>query len=177
MIKESIFKKIQKVKKEIGAIPKNSKNPFYKDSSYFDINQLIDFVEPVLEKHGLLLLQPIEAIYENNSEWVVTKIICLDTDKSLESRLKLSNETNPQKRGSEITYYRRYTLQSLLALKAEDDDGNKSIPNKIIEKVVLDETHEKWQGAVKFMKNEGDIKVIKKKYTISKRIEDVLSGV
>jgi hypothetical protein len=26
--------------------------------------------------------------------------------------------------GSAITYYRRYTLQSLLALQAEDDDGN-----------------------------------------------------
>ena len=26
--------------------------------------------------------------------------------------------------GSAITYYRRYTLQSLLGLSADDDDGN-----------------------------------------------------
>jgi hypothetical protein len=32
---------------------------------------------------------------------------------------------HPQKLGSAITYYRRYTLQSLLGLQAEDD-GNKA---------------------------------------------------
>ena len=30
-----------------------------------------------------------------------------------------------QKKGSEITYYRRYTLTSLLGLQAEDDDGKR----------------------------------------------------
>jgi len=30
----------------------------------------------------------------------------------------------PQQLGSAITYYRRYTLQSLLSLQAEDDDAN-----------------------------------------------------
>jgi hypothetical protein len=37
----------------------------------------------------------------------------------------LPNLQDPQKLGSAITYYRRYTLQSLLGLQAEDDDGNK----------------------------------------------------
>ena len=31
---------------------------------------------------------------------------------------------NPQKIGSAITYYKRYTLQSLYGLPSEDDDGN-----------------------------------------------------
>jgi hypothetical protein len=36
--------------------------------------------------------------------------------------------TRPTKFGSAITYYRRYTLQSLLGLNREDDDGNKAAP-------------------------------------------------
>jgi len=40
------------------------------------------------------------------------------------SCLKLSGNLKAQDLGSEITYFRRYSLQSLLALQAEDDDGN-----------------------------------------------------
>lgn len=32
--------------------------------------------------------------------------------------------------GSAITYYRRYTLQSLLGIQADDDDANKASANK-----------------------------------------------
>ena len=40
------------------------------------------------------------------------------------SSIPLGDITDPQKLGGAITYYRRYTLQSLLGLQAEDDDGN-----------------------------------------------------
>jgi hypothetical protein len=43
---------------------------------------------------------------------------------SVTSEMQLPSIQDPQKIGSAITYYRRYTLQSLLSLKAEDDDGN-----------------------------------------------------
>ena len=46
--------------------------------------------------------------------------------KLLVSEIDLPNIQDPQKLGSAITYYRRYTLQSLLGLQAEDDDGNGS---------------------------------------------------
>jgi len=38
----------------------------------------------------------------------------------------LPSASTPQQLGSAITYYRRYTLQSLLSLQAEDDDGNEA---------------------------------------------------
>jgi hypothetical protein len=41
----------------------------------------------------------------------------------LESSLEMTSGLNAQQKGSEITYFRRYTLQSLLSLEAEDDDG------------------------------------------------------
>ena len=116
---ETIYKKLFELRKEIGKISKDLDNPFHK-SKYFDINKLLEHVMPLAEKHGLLVMQPI-----NGSE-VCTEILDIDSGESLNSRLPLPNEQNPQKLGSAITYYRRYTLQSLLALEAEDDDGNKA---------------------------------------------------
>ena len=114
--KESIYNKLYKVQREIGAISKDSTNPFYK-SKYFDINSLIKQVTPILEKHKLLLLQPIK----DGEQYSI--IFDLDGG-SVESSLKLPTDLDAQKIGSAITYYRRYTLQSLLGLQAEDDDGN-----------------------------------------------------
>ena len=46
----SIYKQLFEAKKEIGKISKDSKNPFFK-SKYFDINSLLEHVEPILQKH------------------------------------------------------------------------------------------------------------------------------
>jgi len=116
----SIYKKLFEAKKEIGKISKDSTNPFYK-SKYFDINQLLEHVEPILQKHELLCLQP---IIDNV---VTTEIIDVETSGKVTSGIALTNITDPQKRGSEITYYRRYTLASLLGMQAEDDDANKTV--------------------------------------------------
>ena len=115
-MENSIYKKLYKVQQEIGVISKDKKNGFY-NSKYFDINKLIEHVTPVLDKHNLLLLQPIK----DGEQYSI--IIDLDGG-SVESSLSLPTDLNAQKIGSAITYYRRYTLQSLLGLQAEDDDGN-----------------------------------------------------
>jgi hypothetical protein len=86
-------------------------------SKYFDINSLLEQVEPIIQEHGLILAQPIQA------GKVVTYLIDPDTGDDLGSEIELPNIQDPQKLGSAITYYRRYTLQSLLALQALDDDG------------------------------------------------------
>ena len=112
-----IYKKIVKVKQSIGKVSKDAYNPFH-ESQYFDINQLLEVLEPELQKNKLMLLQPII------DGAVVSKIIDLETGEGLVSSLDLPKLDNPQKIGSCITYYRRYTLQSLLSLQAEDDDGN-----------------------------------------------------
>ena len=113
----NIYTKLAAVKKEIGAISKDSTNPFFK-SKYFDINGLLKHVEPILQKNGLLLLQPIV------DGLVYSQIIDIETGDKVESSMLMSTLSDPQKMGSMITYYRRYTLQSLLGLQAEDDDAN-----------------------------------------------------
>jgi hypothetical protein len=112
----TFYENLFSAKKEIGKISKDSTNPFFK-SKYFDINSLLEHVEPILNKHGLFVVQPIE-------DDVVTSKIINEDGFGIASGMRLPQIPDPQKMGSAITYYRRYTLQSLLALQSEDDDGN-----------------------------------------------------
>jgi len=112
-----LYPKLHAAKQKIGKVVKNANNPHFK-KSYADINALVESVEPILLEQGLLLLQPI-------AEGVVsTLIIDIETGQKAESSMRLDTNLNSQQQGSQITYYRRYTLQSLLSLQAEDDDAN-----------------------------------------------------
>ena len=114
---KTIYQKLAQAKSEIGAISKDSKNPFYK-SKYFDINKLIEVVNPVLSSNGLVLLQPIL------DGKVFSRLIDAESGQLIERCLELPNLPKPQDLGSCVSYYRRYTLSSLLGLQAEDEDGN-----------------------------------------------------
>ena len=129
----SIYTKLFEAKKEIGKISKDSKNPFFK-SKYFDINSLLEHVEPILQKNNLLLLQP---ILEGK---VRTEIIDIETGEKVGSEIILPLLNDPQKLGSCVSYYRRYTLQSLIGLQATDDDANLASrpPKKVRAKVYTD---------------------------------------
>jgi len=116
---KNLYLKLAQVKQEVGKVSKNSTNPHFKNT-YADLNALIDAVEPILLEKGLLMLQPIQ----NGN--VSTIIIDCENNESVESSIALPVLQDPQKLGSAITYFRRYTLQSLLSLMAEDDDGNKA---------------------------------------------------
>jgi hypothetical protein len=112
------MKNLLKVQKEIGALSKKSENPFFK-SAYLDLNDLLNAVKPLLEAEGLILLQPI------NETLVGTEIYDSESNELIKgSYLRIpENITDPQKIGSCITYFRRYTLKSLLAIAEKDDDG------------------------------------------------------
>ena len=122
---KNLYLKLAEVKREVGKVSKNSKNPHFKNT-YADLNALIDAVEPILLEKGLLMLQPIQ----NGN--VSTIIIDCESSESIESSIALPVLQDPQKLGSAITYFRRYTLQSLLGLMAEDDDGNKASKKELI---------------------------------------------
>lgn len=136
----SIYQKLLEVQKEIKGIKKDATNPFFK-SKYFDINSLLAEVKPILNKHDLVLLQPLTHI--DGKLAIRTTIVSKDkqTKPTPDSQDQISSEIisnvcpipdlgDPQKQGSAITYFRRYALQSLLALEAEDDDGNTATNKK-----------------------------------------------
>jgi hypothetical protein len=172
MKETNFYEKLAAVKAEVGRISKDSSNPFFK-SKYFDVNSLLLHVEPIIQKHGLILLQPIQ---DN-----LVKSIIFDTNGfSIESGIVLPELNDPQKLGSAITYYRRYTLQSLLALQAEDDDANLA-SNKVNSKSSTTEEL-KWLNvgqpeftkAIEYLKNGGNIEVIEKKYKLAAKTKQEL---
>lgn len=121
-----MYEKVLAIQKEIGAISKDSTNPFYQ-SKYFDINSLLEQVKPVLNKHGVILIQGLDQI--NGKLALTTKLVSSEVNKDGKEHMisftcPLPECADAQKSGSAITYFRRYALQSLLALQAEDDDGN-----------------------------------------------------
>lgn len=165
----TLSQKLYNLQQEIGAISKDASNPFYK-SKYFDINSLIKQLQPLLKKNRLLLTQPLLG------NTVETKITCIDSELVAVSILELPQISDPQKLGSCITYYRRYTLASLLGLQAEDDDGNAASGNvSQVEKAWLNANTPEYSKAIEYLQGGGDLSAIKSKYKISKKVQDELS--
>jgi len=157
---KTFYQRLLEAKKEIGSVTKNAKNPHFKNT-YADINAIIAEVEPILLKHDLILLQPIT---ENRQFSIVQDAL---TNSKIESYLDLPSGMNPQQMGSAITYFRRYTLQSLLSLRAEDDDAQ-TVPTKAVtaKPTFTTSNFEKAYIAKATMAQ------IKAKYDISKEVED-----
>lgn len=122
-----LYSKLLAVQREMGAIKKDSTNPYF-NSNYFDINSLLAQVKPILNKHDLLLTQALTSMRERVA--IKTRITYAETGESIGDTVILPDITDPQKIGSMITYFRRYSLQSLLGLEAEDDDGNNASGKK-----------------------------------------------
>jgi len=155
--KMNIYQKLFHLQQEIGSISKDAKNPFYK-SKYFDINSLIGQLKPLLAKHKLLLMQPI------NDNKVYSVIHDLD-GSSVTSSMELPVGLDAQKMGSAVTYFRRYTLQSLLGLQAVDDDGNLASTTRP-QKPALTKSNPKFQGILEWVQKGGRVDKLLDRYTI-----------
>ena len=125
-MEKTIYKKILEAQKKIGAIKKDKTNPFFK-SKYADINAYIEEVKPILNDCGLIIIQPLST--DSGKNVLKTVIIDADNGDDIKSRMELPENPDPQKMGAIITYFRRYAIQSLLFLQAEDDDANSASNN------------------------------------------------
>lgn len=101
-------------------ITKDSDNPFFK-SKYADLATILDAVEEDMASFGLLISSRTELIGE--TLYTRTLVLHKDSDETMESIFPVFGN-KPQEVGSSITYARRYNIQSLMNLAAEDDDGN-----------------------------------------------------
>jgi len=114
-----IYKALAKAKTEFKAVKKESENPFYK-SKYADLETIKSSVDEALAKNGLIIVSRVDL------NCVHTSLVHLEKGDAIDSMFPLTPGLDAQKRGSEITYARRYSLQCLLDLVAEDDDGNQA---------------------------------------------------
>lgn len=121
---DKVLPALLKVKANLQAVSKDTNNPFFK-SKYADLNAYLDAVEALLNENGLILFQPV--VETTGTNVVTSRIYEAASGQFVESSMKLIGDNDMQKAGSGVTYARRYTLGSLLAMKAEDDDGNSSV--------------------------------------------------
>lgn len=110
---------------KIEAARKGAENLHLKNR-YADLASVLEAARPPLAEHGLAILQPASTVREDG-QWivVVTTTILHESGEWIESTLRIpSIDARAQAIGSAMTYGRRYSLTSMLGMRAEDDDGN-----------------------------------------------------
>lgn len=158
------MKQLLEFQRKVNAIKKDGKNPHFK-STYATLTQILSEVKPILSDIGLVLLQPIK-------DGKVGTILLDESGKEIAtSYIDLPTGLNPQQMGSAITYYRRYTLASLLSLEIEDDDANMTIKPS---KPTL--SPEQFEAMIKAINEGKKDQVIKSmdKYTIDAKYKQLL---
>lgn len=110
-----------KAQSEMGNAVKDSKNPFFK-SKYADLNSIREASLPVLNKNGITVLQPTTVI---DGRLFVESLLLHESGEFISglTEVVVAKQNDPQATGSGISYARRYGLQSLLNIGAEDDDS------------------------------------------------------
>mgnify|MGYP003404221329 FL=1 len=79
------------------------------------LDNIIETLAPLLTSNKLLVTHFIE-----NQE-LVTRVVDVESGELLDSSFGLL-ATDPQKKGSEVTYAKRYNLSALFNICADEDD-------------------------------------------------------
>lgn len=125
---ESIIKiapALLNAQKETGVATKDSQNPFF-HSTYADLGSVMEACKDALNNNGISVLQPVGMDEQGNT--YVETILLHESGEYISDRMRVTIKevNNPQAQGSAITYARRYGLQSMVFIPAEDDDGEKA---------------------------------------------------
>ena len=113
-----------KAQAEVESALKFSTNPHY-GSPYADLTSVLTAIKPALAKHGLAMVQypgyggdivtMITVLIHESGEWLQSPVASIPITKK-----------DPHGAMSGITYLRRGCASSLMALIADDDDGNEA---------------------------------------------------
>jgi hypothetical protein len=122
---EKIAVALIKAQSQMGNASKDATNPFFK-SKYADLNSIREACLPILNANGIAVIQPI--VYDSGKSFVKT-ILLHESGQTIEGMTEVvcAKQNDPQAYGSALTYARRYGLQSIVNIGAEDDDANKAM--------------------------------------------------
>lgn len=121
-----------KAQKGIKAALKDSTNPHFK-SKYADLSSVIDAVKAALNDQGILFTQGVEGAESGVA--VETRLIHQSGEFIASTITVPVVKNDAQGVGSAITYGRRYGLQAICGVPAEDDDGNAATKAGEVKKV------------------------------------------
>lgn len=115
---------LAKAQSEFGAITRDKEVVVQKKAGgqyrfkYAPLDQILGVVRGPLSKNGLALVQLLDP------DALVTMLVH-ESGATLEARTPIPSSSDIQSYGSAITYLRRYAVQAMLGIAAEeDDDGN-----------------------------------------------------
>ncbi len=173
--KTKLFKALADFQQEVPAIYEGSTGYGYK---YADLKQILAVINPILKKHNLGFTQLL-----NNSS-LETIVFHTESGENISSSVEIPQDVTLkgmnafQVLGSAITYYRRYSLSSILGL-VTDSDNDASAPKAkqpvkvapikkaVVKLWITDEIFEKCKAL-----NEGQLEKVFDKYQFRKEEQE-----
>jgi len=169
--KNNFAKAFVKAQLEMVNASKDSTNPHFK-SKYADLTSVREACVPFLNKYGIAVLQPI--IQSGDKQYIKT-VLLHESGEEYSCLTEIIHAQNTaQAHGSGITYARRYGLQSLVCIGADDDDGNEASKGEKpkIEKQIEAINSDQGIKIENLCKQKGiDIKIICRAYNINSIID------
>lgn len=112
---------------EFGPLHKNATNAFLKkqDGSphrFADLSAILDLIEDTLLKHGVVVMQHPGGTATMAE--VTTELRHVSGEMTSSTARCPATKQDPQGYGAAFTYLRRFALEGIMGLRAEDDDGN-----------------------------------------------------
>lgn len=136
---EKIAPALHRAQIEMKSALKDSTNPHFK-SKYADLSSVIEAVKAALHKNQLVYVQGVEDA--DGGVAIETRLIHT-SGEWISSTLRIpASKQDAQGYGSAITYGRRYGLQAMCGVPAEDDDGNAATATAPVKSVRITPTEE-----------------------------------
>lgn len=122
---DKIAPALLKAQTQIGAATKGAVNPHFK-KSFASLGDVMEACKVALNEQMIAVLQPVG--HDERGQYVDT-VLLHASGQFISDRMTITcaKENDPQAQGSAVTYARRYGLQSMLFIPAEDDDAEGSM--------------------------------------------------
>lgn len=112
----TIWEALQAVADEMPIIGKNKKADAGKFSyTYANLEKVYEVAKPIVKKHGFIVTSKVI------SNKLITTALHTPSNQSQSSEMDIT-QTDPQKKGGELTYYRRYNYCVLFDIVIADED-------------------------------------------------------
>ena len=112
---------LSKAQGQMTGAKKDKENSFFK-SSYADMASVVAAIREPFSDNGLSVTQTMDVL-DSGRSILRTSLMHVDGE-IITSKMVIPEESNPQKLGSLITYYRRYMLMAICNLAPVEDDAN-----------------------------------------------------
>lgn len=115
---KALYKALADFQQEVPTIKKNASGYGYK---FADLEETTKVINPLLKKHGLGYTQPLDGTNLKTTLFHIESGDTIESSVEIPQGVQLAKMNEFQVMGSAITYYRRYSLVSILGLVTDED--------------------------------------------------------